>query len=102
MVKPAFEDCQDSGSRPFWTDCHPRTRMPPRMSLPCVNVIIADGVMSFGMKAAEELGIPGVRFWTASACGMMGYLSYSDLKKRGICPFKGDDFGKDGTLDNTV
>ena len=56
---------------------------------PPVTCIISDGVMSFGIKAGEELGIPQVLFWTASACGFMGYLQFSELQKRGIVPFKG-------------
>ena len=56
---------------------------------PPVTCIISDGVMSFGIKAGEEFGIPQVQFWTASACGFMGYLQFSELQKRGIFPFKG-------------
>ncbi|KAL2538079.1 putative ovule protein [Forsythia ovata] len=44
--------------------------------------------MSFAIKADEEFGIPVVQFWTASACGFMGYLQYHELIKRGIVPFK--------------
>jgi hypothetical protein len=57
--------------------------------VPPVTCIVSDGVMGFGSKAAKELGIPEVQFWTASACGFMGYLSYSEFIKRGIVPFKG-------------
>ena len=57
--------------------------------VPPVTRIVSDGVMSFAIKAAEELGIPVVQFWTASACGFMGYLHYSQLIQRGIVPFKG-------------
>ncbi|KAG5534257.1 hypothetical protein RHGRI_022393 [Rhododendron griersonianum] len=44
--------------------------------------------MGFGREAAEELGIPEVQFWTASACGLMGYLQYPELIKKGIVSFK--------------
>ena len=57
--------------------------------VPPVTCIISDGVMSFAIKAAKELGIPGFQLWTASACGFMGYLSYRELIRRGIVPFKG-------------
>lgn len=56
---------------------------------PPISCIIADGVMSFAIKAAQEFGILDVQFWTASACGYMGYLQYDELRKRGIVPFKG-------------
>ncbi|RXH83135.1 hypothetical protein DVH24_003633 [Malus domestica] len=56
--------------------------------VPQVTCIVADGVMTFGCKAARELGIPEVVLWTASACGFMGYLQYNELVKRGMIPFK--------------
>ncbi|KAK9285053.1 hypothetical protein L1049_024237 [Liquidambar formosana] len=59
--------------------------------VPPVSCIISDGVMSFGIKAAEELGIPEVQLWTASACGFMGYLHFSELFKRGLLPFQLDE-----------
>ncbi|KAF3953561.1 hypothetical protein CMV_021009 [Castanea mollissima] len=57
--------------------------------VPLVTCIVSDGIMSFTIKAGEELGIPEVQFWTASACGFMGYLNFTELIKRGILPFKG-------------
>ncbi|KAL3502141.1 hypothetical protein ACH5RR_036590 [Cinchona calisaya] len=70
--------------------------------VPPVSCVISDGVMSFGIKAAEDLGIPEVQFWTASACSFIGYLHYRELIKRGIFPFKNDDYLTDGTLDKPV
>ncbi|KAH7520522.1 hypothetical protein FEM48_Zijuj08G0152800 [Ziziphus jujuba var. spinosa] len=61
-----------------------------KSSVPPVSCIVSDGMMSFAIKAGEELGIPEVQFWTASACGFMGYLHFDELVKRGIVPFKGD------------
>ncbi|XWS41594.1 hypothetical protein CRYUN_Cryun17cG0095300 [Craigia yunnanensis] len=70
--------------------------------VPPVTCIISDGVMSFGIKAGEILGIPEFQFWTASVCGFMGYLQYSQLVKRGIVPFKDENFVSDGTLDTPI
>ncbi|XP_007047908.2 PREDICTED: 7-deoxyloganetin glucosyltransferase [Theobroma cacao] len=70
--------------------------------VPPVSCIISDGVMSFGIKAGEILGIPEFQFWTASVCGFMGYLQYSELAKRGIVPFKDGNFISDGTLDTPI
>ncbi|RXI09277.1 hypothetical protein DVH24_033894 [Malus domestica] len=56
--------------------------------VPQVTCIVADGVMTFGSKAARELGIPEVQLWTTFACGFMAYLQYSEFVKRGINPFK--------------
>ncbi|KAJ4838042.1 hypothetical protein Tsubulata_049518 [Turnera subulata] len=57
--------------------------------IPPVTCIISDAIMSFAIKAAEELGIPEVQFWTASACSFMGYLHFSELIRRGFEPCKG-------------
>lgn len=71
-------------------------------TIPKVSFIISDGIMSFGMKAAEELGIPGVQFWTASACGFMGCLHLGELIKRGLVPFKDADYKTNGCLDTMI
>ncbi|KAJ1394358.1 hypothetical protein SESBI_34303, partial [Sesbania bispinosa] len=57
--------------------------------VPSVSCIIADGIMGFARKVARDLGIQELQFWTASACGFLGYLQYDELVKRGILPFKG-------------
>ncbi|XP_068316653.1 linamarin synthase 2-like [Pyrus communis] len=75
------------------------TKINSSSQVPQVTCIVADGTMTFGSKAARELGIPEVTLWTASACGFMGYLQYSELVKRGIIPFKDENFMHDGTLD---
>lgn len=56
---------------------------------PPVTCIVSDCIMSFTLKAAQELNIPNVLFWTASACGFMGYVSYRGLLEKGIIPLKG-------------
>ncbi|WMV19737.1 hypothetical protein MTR67_013122 [Solanum verrucosum] len=62
-----------------------------------ISCIISDGMMSFAIKAEQEFGILDVQFWTASACGYMGYLQYDELRRREIIPFKADS-----TLDQDV
>ncbi|CAI9104052.1 OLC1v1002659C1 [Oldenlandia corymbosa var. corymbosa] len=57
-------------------------------SSPPVTCIVSDGVMSFTLDAAEQLNIPEVVFFTPSACGVLGYLHYSELVARGYVPFK--------------
>ncbi|THG11482.1 hypothetical protein TEA_011190 [Camellia sinensis var. sinensis] len=70
--------------------------------VPGVTCVVSDGIMNFAMKAAEEAGIPGVQFWTASACGFMAYLHFPQLVQRGIFPFKDESFQRDGSLDTTI
>ncbi|KMT08765.1 hypothetical protein BVRB_6g134890 [Beta vulgaris subsp. vulgaris] len=70
--------------------------------VPPISCIIYDVVMSGAMKVAEEIGVPGVPFWTASACGFMGYLQYPELLRRGIIPFEDENYEHDGTLNKPV
>ena len=58
-------------------------------NVPPVTCIVSDGIMSFTVAAAEELGIPEIFFWTASACGFYGYVQYPKLIERGLIPLKG-------------
>ena len=58
-------------------------------NVPPVTCIVSDGVMSFTLDAAAELGIPYVLFWTTSACGFMGYAQYRRLIEKGLTPLKG-------------
>ena len=42
---------------------------------PPVSCLIPDGVMSFTLQVAEEMGISALVFWTTSVCGIMGYIN---------------------------
>ncbi|GAV63597.1 LOW QUALITY PROTEIN: UDPGT domain-containing protein, partial [Cephalotus follicularis] len=57
-------------------------------NVPPVTCIISDGIMTFTLDAAEELGIPEVIIWTASACGFLAYLHFRQLIDRGYVPLK--------------
>ncbi|CAJ2651356.1 unnamed protein product [Trifolium pratense] len=67
-----------------------------------ITCIIADGLLAFAGRVAKDLGIQEVQFWTASACGFLGYLHYDELVKRGILPFKDEKFVSDGTLETSI
>ncbi|KAK7306714.1 hypothetical protein VNO77_44669 [Canavalia gladiata] len=67
--------------------------------VPFVSSIIYDGLMGFAGKVARDLGLSEQQFWTASACGLMGYLQFTELVKRGILPFKDESYVADGSLD---
>ncbi|XP_010927262.1 7-deoxyloganetin glucosyltransferase [Elaeis guineensis] len=69
---------------------------------PPVSLVIWDGIMSFGRKAAAELGIPDIMFWTASASGLMGYLHYPQLIDKGLAPLKEESDLTSGFLDTHV
>ncbi|KAI9116951.1 hypothetical protein K1719_011950 [Acacia pycnantha] len=67
-----------------------------------VRCIIADGVMSFAIEVAKELGIPESQFWTASACGFMAYLQIDALIHTGIIPFKDTESITESALDMPI
>ncbi|CAN0897342.1 7-deoxyloganetin glucosyltransferase [Linum grandiflorum] len=69
---------------------------------PPVSCIVSDGVMSFTLDAAVELGVPEVLFWTTSACGFLGYMHYRDLIDRGFTPLKDESYLTNGYLDTVI
>ncbi|PON50347.1 UDP-glucuronosyl/UDP-glucosyltransferase [Trema orientale] len=66
-----------------------------------VTCIVSDGVMSFTLETAKELGVPEVIFWTTSACGFMAYLHFRQLVEDGIVPLKDSSYITNGYM-NTV
>ncbi|XP_050157404.1 (R)-mandelonitrile beta-glucosyltransferase-like [Malus sylvestris] len=69
---------------------------------PPITCIICDGVMSFTLDAAQELGLPAVFFWTPSACGFMGYVQFHRLIEKGLTPFKDESYFTNGHLDIVI
>ncbi|KAM3688395.1 hypothetical protein ACB098_10G149300 [Castanea mollissima] len=70
--------------------------------VPPVTCIVSDGIMSFTLDAAAELGIPDVLFWTTSACGFMGYAQYRHLIEKGLTPLKDESYLTNGHLDTII
>ncbi|CAM0955402.1 unnamed protein product [Alopecurus aequalis] len=70
--------------------------------VPPVTFVLGDNVMSFCVDAAAEVGVPCVLFWTASACGYMGYRNFRFLMDEGISPLKDDEQLRNGYLDTPV
>ncbi|TYI40588.1 hypothetical protein ES332_A02G173300v1 [Gossypium tomentosum] len=52
--------------------------------VPPVTCIVCDGIMNFGTKAAQLIGVPYVQLWTSSAISFLGDLQYKELPQRGI------------------
>ncbi|XP_020165929.1 7-deoxyloganetin glucosyltransferase [Aegilops tauschii subsp. strangulata] len=69
---------------------------------PPVTCVVADSIMSFAVDAAAELGVPCALFWTASACGYMGYYNFQFLVDHGLTPLKGEEQLTNGYLDTPV
>ncbi|XP_058087002.1 7-deoxyloganetin glucosyltransferase-like [Magnolia sinica] len=81
---------------------HLVTKLNKAADMPKVSCIVSDGIMSFALPVAEELGIPNVSFWTPSACGFMGYLHYRNLIERGFIPLKDESYLTNGYLDTPI
>ncbi|KAF2294101.1 hypothetical protein GH714_007519 [Hevea brasiliensis] len=71
-------------------------------NLPAVSCIISDGVMSFTLEVACEFGIQEMILFTPSAVGMLGYLHFEELKRRGLVPLKDASCLTNGYLDNVI
>ncbi|KAK7301191.1 hypothetical protein RJT34_12052 [Clitoria ternatea] len=69
---------------------------------PPVTCLVSDGVMSFTLDAAQELGVPQVLFWTPSACGFMCYVHFQQLIQKGLTPLKDSGFITNGYLETTI
>nr|XP_010927263.2 7-deoxyloganetin glucosyltransferase [Elaeis guineensis] len=78
------------------------TRLNGTAATPPVSLVVWGGLMSFGRKAAAELGIPDIMFWTASAGGLMGLLHYPQLIDKGLAPLKEESDFTNGFLDTRV
>nr|AFJ52994.1 UDP-glycosyltransferase 1 [Linum usitatissimum] len=70
--------------------------------VPPVTCIVSDCILGFTVQVAKELGIPNVMFWTASACGFLGFLNYCKLLEKGIFPLKDASMITNGYLDTTI
>ncbi|KAK8367260.1 hypothetical protein V6Z11_A02G169500 [Gossypium hirsutum] len=70
--------------------------------LPPVTCIVCDGIMNFGTKAAQLIGVPYVQLWTSSAISFLGDLQFKELPQRGIVHSKDEHFVSDGTLEMPI
>ncbi|XP_009592743.1 7-deoxyloganetin glucosyltransferase-like [Nicotiana tomentosiformis] len=71
-------------------------------NVPPASCIISDGVMSFTLAAAQDLGIPLVFFWTLCACGLLGYMHYCNLIEKDYTPLKDESYLTNGYLEKTL
>ncbi|MCD7465905.1 hypothetical protein HAX54_002119 [Datura stramonium] len=71
-------------------------------NVPPVSCVVSDGVMSFTLAAAQELGVPEVLFWTTSACGFLGYMHYSTVIEKGYAPLKDASYLTNGYLETRL
>lgn len=78
------------------------TRLSSSPGVPPVSCIVSDGIMSFTLEVARELGIPDVLFWTNGAGGVMAYLNYRNLVEKGYTPLKDWSCLTNGYLDTVI
>lgn len=57
------------------------------VAFPPVTCVVADGLLTWAINIAEDLGIPALAFRTASACSFLAYLSVPNLFELGELPF---------------
>ena len=60
--------------------------------VPPVTCLVSDLSMSFTVHAAEEIDVPIVLLWHASACSLLGVAHFRNLIDKGLIPLKGTKF----------
>ncbi|TKY71474.1 7-deoxyloganetin glucosyltransferase [Spatholobus suberectus] len=70
--------------------------------IPPVTCLVSDGCLSFTIQAAQELGLPNVIFWPASACAFLSVLNFPTLVEKGLIPLKDESYLTNGYLDSKV
>ncbi|XP_078182160.1 7-deoxyloganetin glucosyltransferase-like [Carex rostrata] len=100
-VPPLCESTMTNKSLPYFRDllCRLNESYP---TTPKVTCVFSDFISSFAIDAAREIGIPCVLLWTASACGLLGYLHYRTLVEEGLIPLKDMDQLNNGYLNTPV
>jgi len=66
-------------------------------SFPPVTCVVADGLLTWAIDAAEELGVPALAFRTSSASSFLAYQTVPELVELGELPFP-----EGGDLDEPV
>ncbi|XP_023554156.1 7-deoxyloganetin glucosyltransferase-like [Cucurbita pepo subsp. pepo] len=94
--------CESTSKNCLAPFCDLISQLNSAADVPSVSCIVGDAIMSFSMLAANEFKIPYALFWTASACGYLGYMRYPQLIKQGLIPLKDASHITDGYLENTV
>ncbi|KAK9282825.1 hypothetical protein L1049_011048 [Liquidambar formosana] len=60
-------------------------------SRPPVTCLIGDGIFSFAIEVAKEIGIMSIAFRTISACSFWTYFCIPELIEAGELPFTGNE-----------
>ncbi|XP_044442903.1 cyanohydrin beta-glucosyltransferase-like [Triticum aestivum] len=69
---------------------------------PPVTCVVADTAMAFAATAAREAGVADALFFTASACGLVGYSQFKELLRRGLIPLEDGSCLTNGYLDTPL
>ncbi|KAH1237557.1 7-deoxyloganetin glucosyltransferase [Glycine max] len=71
--------------------------------IPSVTCLVSDGSMaSFTVRAAQELAVPNVICWPASACSFLSLINIPALVEKGLIPLKDESYLTNGYLDSKV
>ncbi|XP_008219313.1 PREDICTED: 7-deoxyloganetin glucosyltransferase-like [Prunus mume] len=97
---PSLCESTRKHSLPYFRDL--LSKLNSSTGCPPVSCIVSDGVMSFTLDAAHELGIPEVLFWTTSACGLLAYVHYHRLIEKGLTPLKDASYLTNGYLETEI
>ncbi|CAL0300816.1 unnamed protein product [Lupinus luteus] len=70
--------------------------------IPSLSCLVCDATMTFTIQAAQELGIPIVLLWPASAFSLLTVMHFHTLLHKGVIPLKDESYLTNGYLDTEV
>ncbi|KAG4948284.1 hypothetical protein JHK84_041733 [Glycine max] len=71
-------------------------------TIPPVTCLVSDGCMPFTIQAAQQLGLPNLIFWPASACSFLSIINFPTLVEKGLTPLKDESYLRNGYLNSKV
>jgi len=88
-VPALFDSIRKNFLQPFCDLLHTLNRSATQGLIPPVTCLVSDGCMTFTTQAAQQLALPHVICWPASACSLLSIMNFPTLVKKGLTPLKG-------------
>ncbi|KAE9591841.1 hypothetical protein Lal_00038704 [Lupinus albus] len=70
--------------------------------IPQVTCLVSDGTMAFTIQVAQQLGLPILLLWPASAFSLLSVMHFRTLLDKGLIPLKDESYLRNGYLDTKV
>ncbi|KAL2342091.1 hypothetical protein Fmac_010031 [Flemingia macrophylla] len=70
--------------------------------IPPVTCLVSDGCMPFTVQAAQQLGLPNIICWPASACSLLSVINFPTFVEKGLTPLKDESYLTNGYMEAKV